>query len=508
MTGEPKTKYRPIMVVGTGSHVGKSVVAAALCRALARRGLDVAPFKAQNMALNSGITADGGEMGRAQITQAECAGLAPHVDMNPILLKPTSDMGSQVIVLGRAVGNFRAAEYYRHKPKLTRTVMAAFRRLQGAHQLIVLEGAGSCAEVNLKKHDLVNMAMAKRAQAAVALVADIDAGGVFGQIIGSLGLLPPSERKLVRGLIVNKFRGDPALFASGVEFLERRTGRPVLGVLPHFSHISLPQEDGVALERGQMTSAGGGRIRIGVARLSHISNYTDADVLAAEPAVELRWVSRPEELAGLDLLILPGTKNTLAALRTMVESGLDQAVRAYHALGGRVLGVCGGYQLLGQVIADPHGVEGPPGQAQGLGLLAVATVMAKKKTTSQALAVAAAGLPLSAPGLLAGYEIHMGQTNALEADRPAFVVTSRSGRAVDVADGQVSADGRVLGTYLHGVFDNDQLRRGLLAWAGGHDAAAQSLDYAAFKQRQYDLLADHLEAHVAIEPLLEPLGPK
>ena len=306
-------KYRPIMIVGAGSHVGKSVVAAGLCRAFARRGIDVAPFKAQNMALNSGITAAGGEMGRAQINQAEAAGLAPHVDMNPILLKPTGQTGSQVILLGQVYGNFRAAEYYRLKPKLVRKVMAAYRRLAGAHELIVLEGAGSCAEMNLKKDDLVNMSMARRAGAVTALVADIDAGGVFAQTVGTLALLPPSERRLVRGVIINKFRGDPDLFAAGVEFIERRSKRPVLGVLPHFDHIRLPQEDGVALERGELTGSAGS-VRIGVVRLGHISNYTDFEALAAEPTVALRWLERPEELAGLDLVILPGSKNTLADL--------------------------------------------------------------------------------------------------------------------------------------------------------------------------------------------------
>ena len=502
MPAEPK--YRPIMVVGTGSHVGKSVLVMGLCRLFRRRGINVAPFKAQNMALNSGITPQGGEIGRAQISQAEAAGVEPHVDMNPILLKPSSQVGSQVILLGKVLGNYRGVDYYRLKPRLVRRVMAAFRRLQSRHQLIVMEGAGSCAEVNLKKHDLVNLAMARRAGAKAILVADIDAGGVFAQVAGTLSLVTPSERRLVCGVVINKFRGDPALFTPGVEWLERRTKKPVLGVLPHFTHISLPQEDGVALERGELGSAGG-RVRVGVVRLGHISNYTDADALAAEDQVELRWVQRPEQLSGLDLLVLPGTKNTLSALAGLRETGLFQAIRAFHAIGGKILGLCGGYQLLGRRIADPLGVEGPPGEQEGLGLLPVETEMAGEKTTTRVLARCLESLPFAVEGSQAGYEIHMGLTRPLERPRPALVIETRLDQSVRQEDGQVSPDGRVVGTYLHGILDNDGLRRALLAWARGEARAEDSLDYAAFKDRQYDLLADHLEAHLKTEGLLEPL---
>ncbi len=495
-------KYRPIMVVGTGSHVGKSVLVAGLCRLFRRRGIEVAPFKAQNMALNSGITPQGGEMGRAQITQAEAAGVEPHVDMNPILLKPTSDMGSQVIVSGKALGNYRGADYYALKPKLVQGVMAAFRRLASQHQLIVMEGAGSCAEMNLKRHDLVNLPMARRARAKVILAADIDAGGVFAQVLGSLRLMTPAERRMMAGVVINKFRGDPALFQDGVAYIEKHGGQPVLGVLPMFRHISLPQEDGVALERGA-SAAGSGQVRVGVVRLSRISNFTDADALAAQPGVDLTWVERPEQLAGLDLLVLPGTKNTLAALAGLHGSGLFTAIGHYHALGGRVLGLCGGYQLLGRVIADPQGVEGPPGQAPGLGLLEVETTMAGEKTTTLVEATCAPGLPCAVAGLVRGYEIHMGQTRALGHDRPAFILTSRLGQPLTLPEGQVSADGRVLGSYLHGLLDNDELRAALLSWAGGGQTIPHPHDYAAFKDRQYDLLADLLEQHLSWQGLLE-----
>lgn len=499
---KPAVTYRPIMVAGTGSHVGKSVLVMGLCRLFKRRGVDVAPFKAQNMALNSGITPQGHEIGRAQVAQAQAAGLEPSVDMNPILLKPGGHTSSQVVLMGRPLGNFGGGDYYRLKPRLTKTVMAAFGRLSARHQLVILEGAGSCAEVNLKRHDLVNLPMARRAGAKVILAADIDTGGVFAQVLGTLKLMTPGERRLMAGIVINKFRGDSALFTEGIEYLERKGGVPVLGVLPRFEHILLPQEDGVALERGELKGQAGS-VRVGVVRLSHISNYTDFDALAASPGVELSWLERPDELAGLDLLILPGTKNTLAALKRLRESGLFQAIKAFHTLGGKVLGLCGGYQLLGQEIADPQGVEGPPGQEAGLGLLPVATVMAGDKTTTRVEARCQAGLPFAVPGPVEGYEIHMGRTRTLGSGRPAFRFTQVLGRVAGQDEGQVSPGGRVVGTYLHGVLDNDDLRTALLAWARGGAVPEQTGGYAAFREEQYELLADLLERHLNLDGLLE-----
>ncbi|MGQ9920677.1 MAG: cobyric acid synthase, partial [Desulfobacca sp.] len=377
-------KYRPLMILGAGSDVGKSILVAALCRIFRQEGIRVAPFKAQNMALNSFITPEGGEMGRAQVVQAQAAGLTPHVDMNPILLKPSSEVGCQVIVQGKVYGNLKARDYYEHKPKLVRRVMASYRRLAAAHELIILEGAGSAVELNLKPNDLVNFSMAKRVNAAVLLVADIDRGGVFAATIGTYYLLSRRERQLLQGFIINKFRGDISLFDSGVQIIEQRTRKRVLGVVPYIKDLLLPQEDSVALERkmAQTTAIAAGILQIGVIRLPHISNYTDFDPLEQEPGVTVRYLDHHDALDHLDVLILPGTKNTIADLRYLFETGFAQKIQAFAQAGGRVIGICGGFQILGQEVRDPLGVEGPHPQAAGLGLLPVVTTMAAEKTTT------------------------------------------------------------------------------------------------------------------------------
>ncbi|MBI4642916.1 MAG: cobyric acid synthase, partial [Deltaproteobacteria bacterium] len=455
-------KYRPLMILGSGSDVGKSLMAAGLCRIFRQEGIRVAPFKAQNMALNSFITPEGGEMGRAQVVQAQAAGLTPHVDMNPILLKPSSQVGSQVIVQGKVYGNFSAQEYYRHKPRLVRKVMESYRRLSRAYELIILEGAGSAVELNLKKNDLVNFQMARKAGAAVLLVADIDRGGVFAATIGSFHLLTPGERRLLAGFIINKFRGDPALFTEGERIIEKRTRRPVLGVLPYAPDLVIPEEDSVALGRkhcrGDWSEAD--CLRIGVVRLPHISNYTDFDPLEQEPGVSLRYLDHRHGLDGVDLLILPGTKNTISDLLYLKETGLFPQIQAYARNGGHLVGICGGYQLLGMEIQDPLGVEGPPRTQKGLGLLPVVTTMAGAKTTTQVQArtpAAGGGGPT-----IEAYEIHMGVTEPRGQGQPAFEISSRNGMPVSVQDGWVSPDRRVWGTYLHGLFDNDDFRRGFL----------------------------------------------
>ena len=417
-------KYRPLMILGSGSDVGKSIMVAGLCRIFRQEGIRVAPFKAQNMALNSFITPEGGEMGRAQVTQAQAAGLTPHVDMNPILLKPSSEVGSQVIVHGQVYGNFSAQEYYRHKPCLTQKVMESFRRLSRDYDLIVLEGAGSAVELNLKKNDLVNFSMARKAGAAVLLVADIDRGGVFAATIGTFHLLTPTERRLLAGFIINKFRGDAALFKEGERIIERRTRRPVLGVVPYAPDLALPEEDSVALGRKQSGNSWPetNALKVGVVRLPHLSNYTDFDPLEQEPGVALRYLDHRHGLEGADLLILPGTKNTISDLVYLKETGLFEQIQAHVRRGGHLLGICGGYQILGQEVRDPLGVEGPSRTEAGLGLLPVITTMAGAKTTTQVQARTPGGHSL----VIEAYEIHMGETVPQGAGQPAFEIINRT----------------------------------------------------------------------------------
>ena len=501
-------KYRPLMVLGSGSDVGKSLVVAGLCRVFRQEGIRVAPFKAQNMALNSFITPEGGEMGRAQVVQAMAAGLAPHVDMNPILLKPTSQVGSQVIVHGKVYGNFPARDYYQEKPRLVRKVMASFRRLQAKYDLIILEGAGSAVELNLKKNDLVNFAMARRADAAVLIVADIDRGGVFAATIGSYHLLTAGERRLLAGFIINKFRGDPDLFREGVKIIAARTRRPVLGVLPYLPDLALPEEDSVALGRKFKTSEPWSQngIKIGVLRLPHISNYTDFDPLEHEPGVSLRYFDHRDKLIGADFLILPGTKNTIHDLRYLKETGLAAQIIAHVQHGGKLLGICGGYQMLGLEVRDPLGVEGPPGTEAGLGFLPVVTTLAEVKTTTQVKA-----RPWDASGSLEeesleAYEIHMGETVASGLGKPAFLIFERYGQEVEVADGWISPDGQVFGTYLHGLFENDAFRSQFLKTflTGEGLAAFGGLSFRTLVESQLDRLAEEFRRRLDL-PLLRKL---
>jgi adenosylcobyric acid synthase len=504
-------KYRPLMILGSGSDVGKSIMVAGLCRIFRQEGIRVAPFKAQNMALNSFITPEGGEMGRAQVVQAQAAGLVPHVDMNPILLKPSSDVGSQVIVHGRVFGNYPARDYYQLKPRLVRQVMASYRRLAQAYDLIVLEGAGSAVELNLKQNDLVNFSMAKRAGAAVLLVADIDRGGVFAATIGAFHLLTPSERRMLKGFIINKFRGDAALFDTGITIIEARTKRPVLGVMPYDRDLVLPEEDSVALSRKRLDDPEGedGTIKIGVVRLPHISNYTDFDPLEQEPGVALRYLDHRDELAGLDLLILPGTKNTISDLLYLKKSGLFGQIQAFARAGGRVVGICGGYQMLGQEVRDPLGVEGDPRTEAGLNLLPVVTTMAGDKTTTQ---VKAQAPDHTGCGMLSAYEIHMGISEPRGPGQPAFEIISRNKESLRVADGWVSPDRRVWGTYLHGLFDNDGFRRAFREELRENRSAPatspRELSYKNFQETQLDRLADLLRRHLDIAHIKTMIQPE
>ena len=499
---------RALMFCGTGSDVGKSVITAGFCRILKRRGIAVAPFKSQNMALNSAVTPEGGEIGRAQGVQAEACGIPPHTDMNPVLLKPNSDTGSQVIVQGRVVRNMIVKEYNAYKPEAFEKVRESFQRLKERFSFIVMEGAGSIAEINLRAHDIANLRAAAMAGAPAILIADIDRGGVFAQIVGTLELLTAEEKAMVKGVIINKFRGDPSLLTPGIEFVEKRTGVPVLGVLPWFSGFSIPEEDSVALQkRGNpsASAAGGAKLRVGVVKLSRISNYTDFSALEAEPDVALFYIDTPHLIQTMDLLILPGTKSTTADLRYLREKGLFDAIVQFP---GPIVGICGGYQMLGNLVLDPHRVEGELGQAAGLDLLDVETTMLKEKETHQVEAhLTAASLDL-APGCqtaISGYEIHMGKTVLGSAARPFAEIAERSGSAACISDGAVSPDGRVFGTYLHGIFDNRGFRTAFLNRLRRGKAMPEQAEVVPLSD-PFDLLALHMEKHLDLERIFEICG--
>lgn len=498
---------KAIMVQGTGSHVGKSVIVAALCRIFRRRGYSVAPFKAQNMALNSFITAEGGEIGRAQAYQAEAAGIPPSALMNPVLLKANSDTGAQVIVKGRVVGNMGVREYHAYKDEAFSAVRESYAELARAYDIIVIEGAGSPAEINLKENDIVNMKTAMMAGAKVLIAADIDKGGVFASIIGTMEILDPDEREMVAGFLINKFRGDASLLESGLDFVRTRTGKPVLGVIPYFRDIHIEEEDGVALgdAHGGAISADDGALDIAVVRLGHISNFTDFDPLARESGVRLRYVRGVEDFGCPDMLIMPGSKNTVSDLMELRASGMEDAIRSYHTSGGKVAGICGGYQMLGRAVHDPHMVETASGACDGMGLLDVETTLHKDKVTRQVSAC------LKGDGtgeMLTGYEIHMGRTTLGGGVAPMFFVSGTDG-ADGHDDGARTADGRVWGTYIHGLFENDGFRHALIdrLSAGRRPvSAAERLSYARLKEDGFERLADHVEKSVDIAGILDILN--
>jgi cobyric acid synthase CobQ len=441
---------RTIMFQGTGSNAGKSVLCAALCRILLQDGYRVAPFKSQNMSLNSFVTREGGEMGRAQAVQAQACRIEPDVRMNPILLKPNSDTGSQVILLGKPVENMDVARYIRYKPQAFAAARRAFDELAAEHDVVVLEGAGSPGEVNLKAHDIVNMHMARYAGAPVLLVGDIDRGGVFASFVGTMEVLAEWERALVAGFVVNRFRGKESLLADALDYTLQHTGRPVLGVVPYLHQLGLPEEDSVAFKAGAFDGSGpdGAHVEVAVVDLPHISNFTDFDALRLEPDVHVRIVRTPEELRAPDAVVLPGSKNVIGDLEHLRRSGIERRVLALAGAGTtEIVGICGGLQMLGEKIADPHRLESDRPELAGLGLLPVATTLAREKTLTR---VGATHLPSGLP--LAGYEIHHGRS---ETGRAQALVRRDDGEVI----GAASADGRIWGTYLHGVFDADEFRR-------------------------------------------------
>lgn len=492
-----------LALLGTGSDVGKSVTAGALCRIFSDMGIKTAPFKAQNMSNNSFVTAGGGEMGRAQVVQAECARIEPHVDMNPLLLKPAGDSRSQMILDGKVVGNVTSEEFRSDRSSLFKKVMKSLDRLRADYDLVVIEGAGSCAEVNLRDYDIANFRTAIYCNAPTLLIADIDRGGVFAQVIGTLALLEPRERKLVKGIIINRFRGDATLFDDGLKFLENKTGLPILGLVPFFDGIEIDMEDSLALDTAVDPPAvlHEGKINIAVIRLPHISNFTDFQPLAREADVNLSYLFRIRSLDGLDQLILPGTKNVRSDLAWLEKSGWQKEIAKFVKNGGRLCGICGGYQMLGAYVQDPLGVEDSPGKSMGLRLLNVKTVLESSKKLTR---VKAKMIENSVP--VSGYEIHVGKTRPGSSALPMFKISAVNGE--EYADGARSANGKIWGTYIHGVFDTPQFRKYFLNVAkpefDGRPSSTAEAD--SFKQSQYDLLAEHFRKHLDMAKIARIAG--
>ena len=494
---------KAIMIQGTMSNAGKSLLAAGLCRIFRQDGYSVAPFKSQNMALNSFITEEGLEMGRAQVMQAEAAGIRPSVKMNPILLKPTNDVGSQVIVNGEVLGTMSARDYFKYKKKLVPDIMKAYQELSDEYDIIVIEGAGSPAEINLKNDDIVNMGMAKMAKAPVLLVGDIDRGGVFAQLIGTVDLLEPSERDMVKGLIINKFRGDKTILDPGVKMLEERSHIPVVGVAPYMN-IQVEDEDSLTERFDRKQSAG--LIDIAVIRVPRISNFTDFNPFESVEGVSLRYVQHVSELKNPDMIILPGTKNTMEDLLWMRENGLEAAVLKAAAAGCIVFGICGGYQMLGDTLSDPYHVEAG-GKIRGMGLLPMDTVFASQKTRTRVT-----GEFLSMPGTFAalsgvsleGYEIHMGESVRKEGILPATKLIV-SGNQPEETKTEGAFHENVCGTYVHGVFDKEEVVEALIRILGerkGIDVSSMTgIDFAAFKETQYNILAAELRKHLDMKKI-------
>ncbi len=478
-----------LAVLGTGSDVGKSIVTTALCRIFANQGIRVAPFKAQNMSNNSGVTAEGAEMGRAQIVQAEAARIPPHVDMNPVLLKPVSDLGSQVVLNGRAWMEASAQAYYTKKEFLFTESCAALDRLRQDCNLVVMEGAGSCAEVNLMENDIVNLRAAAYADAPVILVADIDRGGVFAQIVGTLACLSPEQQAQIKGFVINRFRGDIALFKNGIDWIEQRTGKPVFGVLPWYKHFHIEAEDAVVIENARpFDPTETSEPAIAVIRLPHISNFTDFDPLAKLEGCRLVYLQQPQDLDAFGAVILPGSKSTCGDLEWLATTGWRDQLLRYAAGGGHLLGICGGYQMLGTRVCDPDGIEGTPGATPGLGLLPVETVLKAPKTTT--LTAFSWG---DIPGT--GYEIHMGQTRPPQG-RTLVTVENRNGEPCRDTDGCISEDGRVIGTYMHGLFDSPDITQHWLAGIGLGAIKVDQRHGPAARDQAYEQLAEHAARHL------------
>lgn len=475
---------KTLMIQGCTSDAGKSVAVAGLCRVLARRGIKVAPFKPQNMALNSAVTDDGGEIGRAQAVQARACGLAPRTDFNPVLLKPNSDTGAQVIIHGKALSNMEAADYHGYKRRAMSAVLASHQRLVDEFDAVVVEGAGSPAEINLRENDIANMGFAEAVDCPVILIADIDRGGVFAHLVGTLALLSTSEQARVRGFIINRFRGDISLLQSGLDWLEQHTGKPVLGVLPFLQDFHLEAEDAISTQQYTQVS----ELNIAVPVLSRISNHTDFDALRLHPHVNLQFVGPGQPIPTSDLIILPGSKSTRHDLDFLRRNGWDKDIQRHLRYGGKLMGICGGFQMLGNVVHDPQGIEGDAGSTPGLGYLDFETTLKDKKLLQQVR-----GQLINGGDTVTGYEIHAGISEGPALQSPLVKMDNR-------VDGAQSADGQIIGSYLHGIFDHNDARQSLLSWAGLSNG--KGFDYDALIERNIDRLADCFEEQLDIEAML------
>jgi adenosylcobyric acid synthase len=478
-----------LAVLGTGSDVGKSIVTTAICRCLVKRGIRVTPYKAQNMSNNSGVTPEGLEMGRAQIVQAEAARIAPHVDMNPILLKPTSEVGAQVVLMGKVKDSRSASEYHDRKAELEGEARGALDRLRRSYDAVVMEGAGSCAEVNLMARDIVNLRMAEYADAPVILVADIHRGGVFAQIVGTLACMPPERRHRFAGFIINRFRGDLSLFEEGTRWIENQTGKPVFGVLPWYSHFRIEAEDSVVIEApGRLAAHQVKAPAIAVIRIPHISNFTDFDPLDNVDGLGLHFLETVQDLSPFSAVVLPGSKNTRSDLAWLHHTGWTAKIRDFVAAGGHVLGICGGYQMMGRTVHDPTGIEGRAGTSEGLSILPVETELKAPKTTTRTRFSWN-----DTQG--SGYEIHMGRTQRT-GGTALFRIHEKNGAPFTDEDGCASPDGRMMGTYIHGLFDQPEIIRKWLDSVGVNGVRVSGVHGLVARDKDYDRLADHFEKHV------------
>ncbi|OFC72060.1 cobyric acid synthase [Alteromonas confluentis] len=486
------TRCKTLMVQGTSSDAGKSMLVAALCRCLKQRHIRVAPFKPQNMALNSAVTAQGGEIGRAQAVQAQAAGIAPHVDLNPILLKPSSDTGAQVIVHGKAIGDMQAAPYHDYKTVAMNAVLSSHQRLCEQFDAVVVEGAGSPAEINLRDRDIANMGFAEAVDCPVILIADIDKGGVFAQFVGTLALLSESERNRIKGFVINRFRGDISLLQSGLDWLEKETGKPVLGVLPYLHNLQLAAEDAIQAE--QNLASAERILNVVVPVFSRISNHTDFDMLRTHPQVNLQFVAQNQALPAADLIILPGSKNVRSDLALLRRCGWENDILRHCRYGGKVLGICGGYQMLGEQVDDPLGVEDSPGSSSGLGLLPVNTRLEQEKQLTRDTGTLT--LRVDEPAPLSGYQIHVGVSTV----KPGVHAFARLSDGT--TDGCISEDDQVAGTYLHGVFDSPEALQQIIRWAGLETTLVDN--YETQQEREIERLAVMCNNHLNWQKL-DPL---